>query len=104
MPFQIDHIIPLKHGGNSEAENLALSCYYCNSRKGPNLAGIDPASNSIVPLFHPRQQEWSEHFSWSGPLLRGNTPAGRATIAVMCINDPDRVAHRRDATQLGVRF
>lgn len=41
LPFQIDHIISLKHRGSSEAANLALSCYNCNAHKGPNIAGID---------------------------------------------------------------
>jgi 5-methylcytosine-specific restriction endonuclease McrA len=27
-PFQIDHIIAQKHGGETNAENLALACYY----------------------------------------------------------------------------
>jgi len=34
-PFQIDHIIARKHGGETVAANLALSCYFCNSYKGP---------------------------------------------------------------------
>jgi len=41
MPFQIDHIIARKHGGETVASNLALSCYNCNMHKGPNIAGID---------------------------------------------------------------
>lgn len=38
-PFQIDHIIAEKHGGPTIADNLAWSCYYCNTYKGPNIAG-----------------------------------------------------------------
>jgi 5-methylcytosine-specific restriction endonuclease McrA len=30
----IDHIIAEKHGGTTAAENLALACTLCNSRKG----------------------------------------------------------------------
>jgi len=29
----IDHIVPVKHGGKCEIENLALSCIKCNSQK-----------------------------------------------------------------------
>ena len=29
----IDHIVPLKHGGKCEIENLALSCIKCNHQK-----------------------------------------------------------------------
>ena len=39
LPFQVDHIIAEKHGGQTLADNLALSCYYCNSFKGPSIAG-----------------------------------------------------------------
>ena len=32
-PHEIDHIIAEKHGGLTEAENLALSCTLCNKHK-----------------------------------------------------------------------
>jgi hypothetical protein len=93
-PFQIDHIIAIKHDGPTVAENLALACYYSNSFKGPNIAGVDPVSRQIVPLYHPRQQVWSEHFAWNGPVLVGLTPSGRTTVRVLRINHPDAVAVR----------
>ncbi len=31
LPFQVDHIIAEKHGGPTTEDNLALSCFYCNS-------------------------------------------------------------------------
>jgi 5-methylcytosine-specific restriction endonuclease McrA len=52
---EIDHIIAEKHGGRTEAENLALSCTLCNKYKGSDLASIDPDTEKIVPLYHPRQ-------------------------------------------------
>jgi len=95
LNFQIDHIIAEKHGGPTESENLALSCIYCNSYKGPNLSGIDPATGEIARLFHPRRDVWSEHFRWQDALLVGRTPLGRATIAVLRVNDSTAVALRR---------
>jgi 5-methylcytosine-specific restriction endonuclease McrA len=92
--FEIDHIIARKHGGPTIASNLAGSCFYCNTCKGPNLSGIDNVTGKIVRLFHPRRHKWSAHFRWSGPVLIGKTPIGRATINVLSINDPDRVAAR----------
>src|SRR5262245_8308286 len=53
-PFQIDHIIAKKHGGETTADNLALSYYACNSYKGPNIASLDPDSGRLVRLFHVR--------------------------------------------------
>jgi len=75
-------------------ENLALSCLFCNEHKGPNIAGIDPLSQRIVRLFHPRRDKWKRHFRWRGPRLIGRTPIGRATIAVLAINDLQNVALR----------
>ncbi|MBM3880567.1 MAG: HNH endonuclease [Verrucomicrobia bacterium] len=66
MPFELDHIIAEKHGGQTTSENLALACCYCNRFKGPNLSGVDPLSGEGLRLYHPRLDLWSEHFSWSG--------------------------------------
>jgi hypothetical protein len=95
IPFEIDHVISLKHEGSGTADNLALSCLYCNSAKGPNIAGIDPETGKITPLFHPRQDAWDAHFKWHGAILRGLTPTGRTTIAVLRINSPGQVELRR---------
>jgi hypothetical protein len=106
LPFQIDHIIAEKHGGVTHADNLALSCYYCNSFKGPNIAGIDPdgAPEIAVQLFHPRHQIWSEHFEWKGAALSGLSPAGRATISVLRINDSDAIEFRQLLLETGYEF
>ncbi|OYV78619.1 MAG: hypothetical protein B7Z73_19520, partial [Planctomycetia bacterium 21-64-5] len=56
-PFQIDHIIAHKHGGVTEAENLALACLSCNLFKGPNIAGIDAETGAMTRLFHPRNDD-----------------------------------------------
>lgn len=93
LPFQIDHIIAIKHHGPTVLENLALSCCECNASKGPNIAGIE--LNAVTRLFHPRNDVWSEHFRWDGPALVGTTAVGRVTIDVLGINHPDRVEHRR---------
>src|SRR2546427_10558065 len=94
-PFQIDHIIALKHHGTDDQSNLALACYYCNSYKGSNIAGIDPLSGQLVRLFHPRVDEWQAHFAWAGPALQGLTAVGRATIDVLWVNHPAMVEIRR---------
>src|ERR1041385_650197 len=87
----LDHITAQQHRGKTEFDNLALCCLRCNQHKGPNLTGIDPESDSIVTLFHPRHDSWDEHFRYSGPVLIGLTPTGRATIAVLAINHPLRI-------------
>jgi 5-methylcytosine-specific restriction endonuclease McrA len=94
LPFQIDHIIARQHGGETVLENLALACCYCNRYKGPNISGIDPLTRKLVQLFHPREQSWSDHFQWDGPLIKGKTPTGRTTIQVLNLNRSDAVAVR----------
>src|SRR3954463_10461618 len=102
FPFPIDHIIARQHGGRTQADNLALACLRYNLRKGPNIAGIDPTTRRITPLFHPRRDRWADHFRWHGPRLIGLTPAGRATIRVLAINYPDAVSIRRSLIAEGV--
>jgi hypothetical protein len=90
-----DHIIAQQHHGPTTDKNLALCCGRCNQHKGPNLSGIDPATGRITALFNPRKHRWEDHFRWRGPVLVGRTPTGRATIDVLAINAPDRVATRQ---------
>ena len=100
--FQIDHIIAQQHRGLTVANNLALSCFRCNSHKGPNIASIDPETGQTVPLFHPCQHDWAEHFEWQGPLLVGRTPIGRATVELLAINHPDHVVLQERLISEGV--
>jgi hypothetical protein len=102
IPFEIDHIIAKKPKGATSEDNLALACFFCNSAKGPNIAGFDPASGRIVPLFHPRRQKWSRHFRWEGAHLAGLTRTGRATVEVLAINDPAFLAVREALIAVGV--
>jgi hypothetical protein len=103
-PFQIDHIIARQHGGDSSLGNLAFACIRCNRHKGPNIAGIDPLSGRIEPLFHPRQQNWRDHFRWQGAQLHGLTPIGRATVRTLNSNAPEAVELRNELRASGVRF
>ena len=77
----IDHIIAEKHGGPTAADNLALACMICNSRKGSDLASIDEQSGAIEPLFHPRRDRWTDHFQLVGGRIEPRTPKGRAGAA-----------------------
>jgi hypothetical protein len=101
-PFEVDHVIAKKHGGRTAAGNLALTCFYCNSHKGPNIGGLEPKTRKLTPLFHPRRHKWSRHFRWAGPVLVGRTPVGRVTVAVLDINDPVRVELREGLIEEGL--
>jgi len=60
--LEIEHIIPLSKGGSNTEENLWLACPLCNSHKASKVEALDPQTQNIVPLFNPRQQNWSDHF------------------------------------------
>ena len=95
VPFQVEHIIARQHGGPTRLSNLALACHRDNLSKGPNLAGLDPVTRRLVPLFHPRRMKWSRHFRWDGTFLVGRTGSGRATIAVLRMNHKERIELRQ---------
>jgi len=100
----VDHIIARQHGGITALENLALCCGRCNLSKGPNIAGLDPVTGTIVRLFHPRRDRWQEHFRWEGAALLGITAVGRATVTTLAIDSPIRVAGRQVLLDEGLRF
>jgi hypothetical protein len=95
--LEIDHYIPESRGGSSEEENLWLACPICNKRKSDRIDTIDPESQTVVPIFNPRQQRWEEHFAWAedGTVVQGLTAIGRATVAALQMNHPDIVAARQ---------
>ncbi|HYV28026.1 MAG TPA: HNH endonuclease signature motif containing protein [Candidatus Eisenbacteria bacterium] len=104
LPFQIDHVVARKHGGATGAENLAYACLYCNSYKGPNLAGVDPLTGEVVRvvrLFNPRTDKWADHFDWRGAWLNGISPPGRATVHVLRMNEPEAVLVRENLIHEG---
>jgi len=91
---EIDHIIARKHGGRTIADNLALSCALCNKHKGSDVASIDPDTETIVPLYHPRRDRWSDHFQVHTAHFVPLSPTGRVTVRLLQLNHPDRVAER----------
>jgi hypothetical protein len=40
FPHEIAHIIPEKHGGQTDANNLAYTCWRCNRHKGSDLGPL----------------------------------------------------------------
>jgi hypothetical protein len=94
LTHHVEHIIAKQHGGSDDIDNLALACHRCNLRKGPNLTGVDPISGELVPLFHRRRDRWTDHFLFHGVRIQGITPAGRATVMVLAMNDARRLELR----------
>ena len=88
--FSVEHITPQDRGGDSAADNLALACQGCNNFTYNTTSAFDPGSRQMVLLFHPRQQQWHEHFAWNHDctLIIGLTPTGRATVEELHLNRP----------------
>ncbi|GAB5492974.1 MAG: hypothetical protein Phog2KO_31890 [Phototrophicaceae bacterium] len=95
LKFHVDHVIARKHGGNDALDNLCLACYRCNSFKGSNVAAIDSLTGNATRLFHPRKDEWEDHFRLiETGIIKGLSPEGRVTISVLRINDITRIQQR----------
>jgi len=91
---EVDHIIPEKHRGRTDADNLCLSCLDCNRYKGSDFASFDPETDKIIPLFHPRRDVWEDHFRLNGTIIEPLTPTGRVTVFILRLNDELRVRQR----------
>lgn len=102
-PFAVEHIVPRVAGGRNAFHNLALACQGCNNHKFRSTEALDPVTGALVPLFHPRQQRWSQHFLWSADttVIVGRTPSGRATVERLRLNREGVVNLRQLLATLG---
>jgi hypothetical protein len=57
---------------------------------------VDPLTGKKARLFHPRRQQWSDHFVWSEDktLMIGLTATGRATIKALRLNRAELINFR----------
>jgi hypothetical protein len=101
ISFEYEHVIAEKHGGATVADNLALACPFCNRFKGTDLGSLDPETGQLTSFFHPRQQDWTDHFRLEGAQIVPLTPAGRVTVAILQLNHPERVQERQQLIQAG---
>jgi HNH endonuclease len=92
---EVDHIVAIKHGGATIADNLVLSCLPCNRHKGSDLTSIDPITGEITSLFNPRSQNWAEHFKLEDGYILGLTSVGRTTVFLLKLNEPTRLQIRQ---------
>lgn len=88
--FAVEHVIPRSRKGRHHRANLAFACLGCNNCKYNFVEARDPSSGVIVPLFHPRKQRWTDHFTWDETFIEivGLTPERRATVVRLQLNRP----------------
>jgi hypothetical protein len=75
----------------------------CNAHKGDRITAFDPKTATLVRLFNPRRQVWTEHFAWTAERDRivGTTPFGRATVVALDLNRAPLVLSRREWVRVG---
>ncbi len=99
-----DHVIPLQHGGNTSADNLACACFRCNRHKGPNVGSFDPITGDLVPLFNPRTQTWAEHFQRRDAEVYSLTAEARVTVKLLDLNSMERLREREILLRAGIEL
>lgn len=98
----VDHIISLKHGGQTTADNLAYACAVCNRAKGSDIGSIVLKTGDFVRFYNPRQDHWGEHFALDGVIIRPQTDIGRVTERILQLNKEERLLEREILHELGV--
>ena len=98
---EVDHIISVKHGGTTVADNLAYACFFCNRSKGSDIGSIIWETKEFVRFYNPRADVWSAHFRLSDVLIEPLTYIGRATARILGFNEPERIAERSELAELG---
>lgn len=102
--FTIDHIIPEILDGQTVFENLAYACGSCNRNKYVKVLAFDNITKQDVRLYHPRQDNWHDHFQWNEDetIMIGTTPVGRATIDLLKINRHNNINQRALLRLVGI--
>ena len=102
--FEVEHIISKYAGGTDDPDNLAFACGTCNDRKQRRISAVDPKSGETAPFYHPRRDNWDDHFRWSdeGSKIVGISPTGRATVAALMLNRPSVIRFREVLKSVGL--
>lgn len=103
LVYHVDHIVAKQHLDEltDDPRGLAWACSECNYHKGPNLVSIDPHSKNQAALYHPRNDDWDEHFKIENGTIVGRTAVGRATARLLNMNASRLVRLRRELIELG---
>jgi HNH endonuclease len=92
---EVDHIISEKHGGLTQAGNLAHACVFCIQAKGSDVGSIHWESGQFVRFFNPRMDRWADHFVLAGNRIEGVTAIGVVTARILGFNSGERIQERQ---------
>lgn len=99
--FHIEHIISRQHGGTNHLSNLAYACSWCNWKKGPNIATVLHEKGDLLPIFHPREDIWNDHFKVEEGVIIGKTDIAKGTIRLLDMNTVELIMERKVLTESG---
>ncbi len=100
--FHVEHILPQSRGGETVLGNLALACPSWNLYKSDRIDACDPTTSAVVPVFHPRDQSWEQHFEVDGQTIVGKSAIGRATTELLRFNHERRLEIRKAEALFGL--
>lgn len=88
--LEVEHFHPKKYYPDEVVtwENLLPVCKRCNAHKSSH-------DTKREPIIHPVQDEPKTHLRLTNYFLKANTPLGKTTIEVVCLNDIDRLVTPR---------
>jgi hypothetical protein len=98
---EVDHIISEKHGGQTEANNLAYACAFCNRSKGSDVGSIVQGTGIFVRFFNPRRDLWTEHFVLNGVTIHTLSDIGEVTAYILDFNNVERLFERQTLQDIG---
>ncbi|HMS39046.1 MAG TPA: HNH endonuclease signature motif containing protein [Pyrinomonadaceae bacterium] len=99
---EIDHIVGIKHKGETVLENPALSCHPCNRHKGSDLGSNSAITNILTRFYNPRIDIWTEHFQVNEDAeIVPHTEIGEVTVRIFKFNEFERVLERQGLIELG---
>ena len=91
----VDHIISLKHGGETNADNLAYACIFCNRFKGSDIGSIIWQTKELTRFYHPRRDNWLKHFHLEDYFIQPITDIGEVTARILGFNQQSRLLERQ---------
>ena len=94
LTSHVEHILASQHIDDDSPSNLCLACPQCNFNKGPNRSSVNPETRETVDLFHPRRQNWHDHFLLDDARMVGKTLTGRVTIQLLKMNEEEHLEIR----------
>jgi hypothetical protein len=98
---EVDHIISEKHGGSTDAGNLAYACLFCNRHKGSDIGSINWRTGTFSRFFNPRIDRWADHFRLDDLKITPLTEIGEVTGRILVLNSGERLLERQALRDVG---